>query len=319
MNAAPLIEIEGINHFYGERQALRDLSFQVTSGAMFGVLGPNGGGKTTLFRILATLLAPTSGIARIDGCDVVTDRASVRSKIGVVFQNPSLDNQLTAQENLLYHGRLHGMTWALAKDKATQWLDRFHVADRADDRVAQLSGGLRRRVELAKAMMHQPRLLLLDEPSTGLDPGARNALTARLKSVCRDQGVSVLLTTHLMDEADDCDRVAVLDEGRLIRIDSPEALKASLGGEVIRIPSSESESLAPRIAKQFDVTAEAVDGAVHIQCDQGHALVPRLMEAFPGEIRSITVGKPTLEDVFLHLTGHRLWEQATSSEGGRKK
>ena len=319
MNAAPLIEIEGINHFYGERQALRDLSLQVASGAMFGVLGPNGGGKTTLFRILATLLAPTSGTARIDGCDVVKDRAAVRSKIGVVFQNPSVDGQLTAQENLLYHGRLHGMTWASAREKAIRWLDRFGVGDRAGDRVARLSGGLRRRVELAKAMMHRPRLLILDEPSTGLDPGARNALTALLKSLCRDRGITVLLTTHLMDEADDCDRVAVLDQGRLIRVESPDALKASLGGEVIRIPSSESGSLAPRIAKRFDVSAEAVDGAVHIQCDQGHALVPRLMEAFPEAITSITVGKPTLEDVFLHLTGHRLWEQTPTAEGGRKK
>jgi ABC-2 type transport system ATP-binding protein len=173
--------------------------------------------------------------------------------------------------------------------------------------VAVLSGGLRRRVELAKAMMHQPQLLILDEPSTGLDPGARNALTARLRSLCRDHGAGVLLTTHLMDEADDCDQVAVIDEGRLIRVDSPEALKASIGGQVIRIPTSESKSLAPRIAERFDVSAEAVDGAVHIQCEEGRVLVPRLMEAFPEEIASITVGKPTLEDVFLHLTGHRLW------------
>jgi ABC-2 type transport system ATP-binding protein len=307
MNTAPLIEIDGISHSYGERTALRDVSMEVASGALFGVLGPNGGGKTTLFRILSTLLAPTSGAARIDGCDVVADRAAVRGKIGVVFQSPSVDGQLTSRENLLYHGRLYGMSRSFAEEMAARWLDRFGVADRADDRVAVLSGGLRRRVELAKAMMHQPQLLILDEPSTGLDPGARNALTARLKSLCRDQGVTVLLTTHLMDEADDCDRIAVIDEGRLIRVESPEVLKASIGGQVIRIPTSESKSLAPRIAERFDVSAEAVDGAVYIQCEEGRVLVPRLMEAFPEEIASITVGKPTLEDVFLHLTGHRLW------------
>lgn len=306
MSGASLIEIDGIGHRYGERQALDAVRFDVDRGALFGVLGPNGCGKTTLFRILSTMLTPTSGTARIDGADVVADRAAVRGMIGVVFQSPGVDGHLTAKENLICHGRLYGMSRASAEARAVEWLERFGVADRSEDRVVKLSGGLRRRVELAKAMMHEPRLLILDEPSTGLDPGARNALTARLRGVCRDQGATVLLTTHLMDEADDCDRVAILDEGRLVRVDTPDALKASIGGEVIRIPSGNADTLAPRIAERFHVPAKAVDGAVHIESDEGHALVPRLMEAFPNEIASITVGKPTLEDVFLQLTGHRL-------------
>lgn len=312
----PKVEIDSLTHCYGRRAALDDVSFDVSPGCIFGLLGPNGGGKTTLFKILATLLTPTRGAARIGGANVVTDRSTVRRCIGVVFQQPSLDRKLTVLENIRHQGHMYGLSGVELLRRGRTLLERFAVADRAGDLVETLSGGLQRRVELAKALLHRPGVLILDEPSTGLDPGARLTLMNHLRELRDREGVTVLLTTHLMEEADDCDRVAVLDNGRLSAIDTPAALKRIVGGEVLTLTTREPITLARKVSQTLRVSAEVADGAVRIEHERGHEFVTDLIETFPGEIDRVTVGKPTLEDVFVHLTGHGLSDdRCDASEG----
>jgi len=300
------VRINGLSHRYGDRVALSNVTFDVTAGAIFALLGPNGSGKTTLFRILATLLTPSEGSAYVAGADVRGQQRLVRERIGVVFQKPSLDEQLTVLENLTHQGHLYGLRGADLKHRGAESLERFGLSDRAGDRVSTLSGGLQRRVELAKALLHRPRVLILDEPSTGLDPGARSILMERLHELRNTEGVTSLLTTHLMDEADACDRMAILDEGRLVALDTPDALKATIGGDVLTLSTADPAELAAKIEARFRAQPTVVERTVRIERDRGHEFVPELIEAFPGRIDSVTVGKPTLDDVFVHLTGHRL-------------
>jgi len=300
------VELIHLTHRYGERTALDAVSFHVEGPTIFGLLGPNGGGKTTLFKILTTLLRPTSGTATVAGADVVRDAARVRRSIGIVFQSPSVDVKLSVLENLCHQGMLYGIRGRELKGRAIEQLDRFSLRDRAQDRVETLSGGLRRRVELAKSLLHKPSILILDEPSTGLDPGARAALMDQLVQLRDRENVTCLLTTHLLEEAERCDRLAVLDKGRLVALDTPDVLKSTVGGEVISVRSGDPVSLAARIQDRFGVAADVVDAAVRIEVDNGHIMVPDIIEAFPGEVDSVTVGRPTLEDVFVHFTGHRL-------------
>jgi ABC-2 type transport system ATP-binding protein len=298
-----MIEIRSLSHRYDEREALRDVSFDVAAGSVFALLGPNGGGKSTLFRILTTLLTPTAGQAAVHGFDVVRDRAEVRRRIGVVFQSPSLDGKLTVAENLTHQGHLYGLSGSLLRERAAAAAERMHVADRAGDRVDTLSGGLKRRVELAKCLLHRPPVLLLDEPSTGLDPGARSDMMEHLLQLAQGDGVTVLLTTHLMDEADRCDRVAILDEGRLVALDSPSILKSTVGGDVLTLESAEAPALAAEVSARLGCAATAHDGAVRIEHRDAAGLLPGLFAAYPGRIDRVTLGRPTLDDVFLDLTG----------------
>ena len=297
-----LLVVESLTHRYGERTALDNVSFEVARAEIFGLLGPNGGGKTTLFRILCTLMQPTSGRALMDGGPID------RRRIGVVFQSPSLDKKLTVVENIRHQGHLYGLSGAPLAARMTELLERFGLADRAHDLVEKLSGGLRRRVELAKGLLHRPELLLLDEPSTGLDPLARRELSDYLETLRKNDGVTVLLTTHLMEEADRCDRLALLDRGKLVALDRPAALKERVGGDVISIVAREPEQLREKIQKQFGVEAGLVDRTLRIERPRAHEFIPELVEAFPGAIDSVSVGKPTLEDAFIHLTGHRFEE-----------
>ncbi len=284
-------------------------------GWVFGLLGPNGGGKTTLFRVLATLLSPTQGSASVAGYDVVAQRYSVRARIGIVFQRPSLDGKLTVLENVIHHGHLHGLWGRQLRARSGELLDGFGLSDRASDRVEKLSGGLQRRVELAKALLPRPDVLILDEPSTGLDPAACSGFMDRLQELKERDQVTSLLTTHLTDEADRCDRIGILDQGRLLAVGTPAELKATIGGDVITVACRSPRQVAERIQAKFAVTATGADGVVRIERDRGHEFVPQLIEAFPGEIESIKVGRPTLDDVFLHLTGHRLWNAGADREG----
>jgi len=305
--AQPVVEVSSISHRYGDRIALDQVSFSVEGGRIFGLLGPNGSGKTTLFKILATLLAPVEGCAKVAGSDVVAQRNGVRARIGIVFQRPSVDGKLTVLENMTYHGHLYGLWGPHLRRRSVELLGRVGLQDRICDPVEQLSGGLQRRVELAKALLSRPDVLILDEPSTGLDPGARLGFMDSLQELKRNDGVTSLLTTHLLDEADRCDEIGILDQGELIAAGPPAQLKATIGGDVITVSCRDTERLADQAKAQFGVDAAAVDGAVRIERQRGHEFVPQLVEAFPGEIESVTVGKPTLDDVFLHLTGRRLW------------
>lgn len=305
--AGPILDVEGLSFAYGDHVALDGLSFSVRRGEIFGLLGPNGGGKTTLFRILATLLAPRSGTARIAGHDVVGAPQAVRENIGVVFQAPSLDGKLTVRENMRHQGHLYGMSGPALERRIDEMLDRVAMRTRENDRVDALSGGMKRRVDLAKGLMHRPALVLLDEPTTGLDPGARIDLWEHLATARAEDGLSVLVTTHLMEDADRCDRLLIVDRGRIVALDTPEALREGVGGDVVVARTSDARALADEVRRRFAEEVEVVDDTIRIRRARGHEFVPALFEAFPGRIEAISVGKPTLEDVFIQRTGHRLW------------
>ena len=304
------VEVDRLRHRYGERVALDGVSFAVAQGEIFGLLGPNGGGKTTLFKIVSTLLFPAEGTVRVFGDDVVSHPAAVRRRLGVVFQHPALDGRLTVEENLRHQGHLYGLSGRALTGRIGEVLARVRIEDRRRDLVSTLSGGLQRRAEVAKALLHRPALLVLDEPSTGLDPSARRDIWQDLATLRRQEGTSVILTTHLMDEAAACDRVAILDLGKLVALDTPAALTSAIGGDVVQVATRDPQGLAARVAQRFGVRAEVVDGKVHIERDRAHEFIAELVEGFPGEIDAVTFGKPTLEDVFVRFTGRRLEEAA---------
>jgi ABC-2 type transport system ATP-binding protein len=304
---SPVIRIERLSHRYDQRQALNDVSFDARSAEIFGLLGPNGSGKTTLFRILSTLMLPSEGRALILGHDAAREPNAVRREIGVVFQAASVDAKLTVAENLRHQGHLYGLSGNALKQRMLEMLGRVGLADRAGDRVETLSGGQQRRVELAKGLLHHPSVLLLDEPSTGLDPGARRDLWLYLKTLRDQERVTVIVTTHLMEEAEHCDRLAILNEGKLVALGTPAELKREIGGEVIVMEARDPQSLAQRIEARFGGPCSVIDGKVRLERAQGHRFVTEVVEAFPGEIDSISVSKPTLEDVFIDRTGHRFW------------
>lgn len=304
------VVVKGLIHDYkakgkvAARRALNDVSFSVAEGELFGLLGPNGGGKSTLFRILATSFAPTGGSAVILGHDLIADPASVRRFLGVVFQYPSLDNKLTVQENLLHGGRLYGLSGAQLSARIGEMLNHYRLTPRAGDLCGTLSGGLRRRVELAKSLLHKPKVILLDEPSTGLDPAARQDLWEHLMTLKRE-GATILTTTHLMDEGDRCDRVAILDQGKIVAQGTPAALKAEIGGDVITIETDDASGLRDEITKRFGVTPQAFGGTLRLERSSGHAFIPQLVEAFPGRLKTVSLSRPSLEDAFLHHAGRR--------------
>jgi len=312
--AAPAVEAEGLTLSYGERKALDGVSLRVPRGEIFALLGPNGGGKTTLFRILSTSLPPDSGSLRIDGLDAARERREVRRRLGVVFQAPSLDRKLSVLENLSCQGRLYGLSGREIASRSRELLEALRLSDRASDLVETLSGGLARRAEIAKALLHRPPVLLLDEPSTGLDPGARKDLRELLARLS-GEGTAVLLTTHLFEEAEAADRIGLLDHGRLVGLGTPAELKSAVGGDVIAVATSgpeEAAALAREVRERFGADAGkvgSVDASVRLERKEAHAFVPRLVEAFPGRFRSLTIGEPTLEDAFVDLTGHGFRER----------
>jgi ABC-2 type transport system ATP-binding protein len=303
------VAIRGVSHRYGDRLALDDLSLNIAPQEIFGFLGPNGGGKTTLFRLLSTLVRPQSGEISVLGRDLVADQVAVREQIGVVFQAPSLDKKLTVAENLRHHGRLYGLRGRDLETRASEMLERLGLSDRRDTLAEELSGGLRRRVELAKGLLHRPRLLLLDEPSTGLDPAARSDLWQYLELVRGRDGVTVVLTTHLLEEAERADRLAILDRGRLVALDTPANLRASVGGDSITIEAESPPEIVDDLQRRFGLTARVVGHTVRLEIPEGRRRVSELAESFGTRIRSITCGQPTLEDVFIARTGHRFWAE----------
>jgi len=307
VNTQPAIEIVDLDLSYGDVKALRKVTFSVSTGEIFGLLGPNGSGKTSLFRALTTLLSPTAGSILVFGENIERSPVSVRSVAGVVFQSQSLDRKLTVIENLRHQGHLYGLSGTDLRRRTTEVLERFGLTDRGSDIVEVLSGGMRRRVELAKSILHRPRLLLLDEPSTGLDPGARREFWQYLEALNRQDGTTVLLTTHLMDEAEKCHRLAILNEGVLVALDTPEALKSRVGGDVIVLRTQDVKQLSQSIGSRFGVLAAVMDNTVRIERPKGHEFITDLVEAFPGQIDAVTLSKPSLEDVFIHMTGQDFW------------
>lgn len=320
MSSPSAVVISHLAHRYGEHEAIRDLSLGIAEREIFAILGPNGSGKTTLFRVLSTLIPIQQGDVHILGRDLRREAAAIRSQLGVVFQAPSIDKKLTVLENVIYHGRLYGLGGRALHARADEMLTRLGLADRRRDLVEKLSGGLRRRVELATGMLHQPRLLLLDEPSTGLDPGARSDLWQYLEQVRDNDGVTVVVTTHLLEEAERADRIAIMHKGQLAALGTPHELQAAVGGDAITIRTKDAAALAAQIQQKFNVPAMVVDGSVRLEQPNGHQWIPRLVEAFPDRTEAITLGKPTLEDVFIHFTGHQFWdEDVEDAEQPKKK
>lgn len=309
-SAASPISLDQVSHDYGTRLALDHLSFDVRPAEIFGLLGPNGSGKTTLFRILSTLMVPTGGHAYISGYDVATHPTQARQQTGIVFQASSLDVKLTVAENLMHQGHLYGLSGRELQTRSKEVLARVGLSDRASDLAETLSGGQKRRVELAKGLIHSPSVLLLDEPSTGLDPGARIDLWHYLRLLRDEQGVTVLVTTHLMEEAEHCDRLAFLNAGRLVALGSPAELKAQIGGDIVQFDTASPEAaqqLAAALEQRFRVTPVIVENAVRVEREQGHRFLTEVVEAFPGAVEGVSVAKPSLEDVFIQRTGHRFW------------
>lgn len=310
-SAEAVISLQDLVHRYENRTALNGVSFDVHAAELFGLLGPNGSGKTTLFRILSTLMIPTAGHAFVLGYDVAREASRLRNQIGVVFQAQSVDPKLTAYENLWHQGHLYGLRGSALKKRVMEILARVGLADRAKERVETFSGGMQRRIELAKGLLHKPGVLLLDEPTTGLDPGARRDLWQYLQILRDEEHVSVLVTTHLMEEAEKCDRLAIMNEGNLVALGTSAELKTEIGGDVILLDAAhDAESLAERIRLQFHVGTTVLGSQVRIERENGHHFVPDLVEAFPGDIQAISVSKPALEDVFIHRTGHKFWSES---------
>lgn len=318
--AAPVISVQNLVHRYETRTALNGISFDVRPAELFGLLGPNGSGKTTLFRILSTLMIPTAGRALVMGCDAAQDAPRLRRQIGVVFQAQSIDLKLTAYENLWHQGHLYGLRGSALKDRVAEILSRVGLADRAKERVETFSGGMQRRIELAKGLLHHPGVLLLDEPTTGLDPGARRDLWQYLQILRDEERVSVLVTTHLMEEAERCDRLAIMNEGNLVALGTPAELKSEIGGDVILLDAAiDAALLAEHIRERFRVEAVVLGTQLRIERNEGHRFVPDLVEAFPGEIQAISVSKPALEDVFIHRTGHKFWSEEREAAASLEK
>jgi ABC-2 type transport system ATP-binding protein len=309
-SAVAVILVQNLVHRYENRTALNGVSFDVRRAELFGLLGPNGSGKTTLFRILSTLMIPSAGRATIMGCDAVQEPGRLRRQIGVVFQAQSVDLKLTAYENLWHQGHLYGLRGSALKRRIQEILSRVGLADRAQELVETFSGGMQRRIELAKGLLHHPGVLLLDEPTTGLDPGARRDLWQYLQVLRDEEHVSVLVTTHLMEEAERCDRLAILNEGNLVALGTPTELKSEIGGDVIMLDAAhDAVALAEHVRTRFHVEASVLGNQVRIEQEAGHRFVPDVVEAFPGEIQAISVSKPALEDVFIHRTGHKFWSE----------
>lgn len=310
MSSNDAIIIRDLTKNYGERRALDHLTLTIKRGELFCLLGPNGGGKSTLFRILSTLLQPDHGEAGIVGHSVTMDSAAVRAKIGVVFQAPSLDGKLTVRENLLCGGAMYGLRGKELEQRLRDAVAMVQLEERLHDRVETLSGGLQRRTEIAKCLLIRPEVLLLDEPSTGLDPAARLDLWAALENLRHDRGVTVFCTTHLMEEAARADRVGIMSEGKLVALGTPAELTSALGGDVLSLSVHHgADQLAQRINQHHGIIATVVEGEVRIEHPQAYELAARLAAEYPHEITGIRVARPTLEDVFVARTGRLFGEQ----------
>jgi ABC-2 type transport system ATP-binding protein len=309
-----VIEVQSLGFRYADREALRDVTFEVSEAQIFGLLGPNGGGKTTLFRILSTLLRHETGRATVKGWDVRSSPFEVRRVTGIAFQSNSLDIQLTPVENLQHQGHLHGLKGAVLQSRVVELLQYFGLEERQNEPLKKFSGGMLRRVELAKALLHDPAVLLLDEPTAGLDPAASRVFWRYLKSLRDQRRMTILLTTHSMDEAERCDCLGILNEGQIVSVGSPQALKSEIGTEVVAIQTTQPQKLAEDLRNALSLDPWIMGGVVRIEQADGHKLVARVIESFPGLVDSVTVGKPTLEDVFIHQTGHRFQDDGSAEE-----
>jgi ABC-2 type transport system ATP-binding protein len=314
-----VIEVDELRKSFDAFEAVRGVSFDVRPGEVFGFLGPNGAGKTTTINMLCTLARPSSGRATVAGHDVVGERDDVRRNIGLVFQDPTLDGYLTAAQNLRLHAELYGVDPALVPGRMQQMLEMVGLWDRRDATVMTFSGGMRRRLEIARGLMHSPRVLFLDEPTIGLDPQTRSSIWSYIRQLRESEEITIFMTTHYMDEAEFCDRIAIMDHGQIVALDSPETLKASVGADRIRIETDDNEEAIEALRDQFDVEARVAEGAVMFSVPGGEEFVPRLFGELGLPIRSVSVARPSLDDVFMKYTGTTIRDAEESASNFRNR
>ncbi|MBM3671210.1 MAG: ATP-binding cassette domain-containing protein [Actinobacteria bacterium] len=303
MGSPSAIEVEGLVRRFGDFTAVNEVSFAVEPGELFGFLGPNGAGKTTTISILCTLLRPSGGAARVAGFDVDTQPGEVRSSIGLVFQELTLDDYLTGMQNLRFHAVLYGYPAAEVSGRATPLLEMVGLEDRADQQVRFYSGGMKRRLEIARGLLHSPRVLFLDEPTIGLDPQTRVHIWDYVDTLRKRESTTMFLTTHYMDEADRCDRIAIIDQGRIVAIDTPDALKNSVGLDTVVLNTSDDQVALEEIQRGLDVMGEHTDEGLRLRVPEGESFVPRLFEHLTVGVANVAMHRPSLDDVFIKYTG----------------
>jgi len=311
----PAVEVADLVKSYGDIDAVRDVSFTVAQGEVFGFLGPNGAGKSTTINVLCTLTAPTSGAARVGGFDVCSERDAVRRHIGLVFQDPTLDIHLTAEQNLRLHAELYGIEAAAIPSRIEQMLAMVDLADRRDQPVLTFSGGMKRRLEIARGLLHSPRILFLDEPTIGLDPQTRNSIWRYIRALQEAEGTTIFMTTHYMDEAEFCDRIAIMDRGEIVVLDTPAKLKQSVGADRVALGTADDDAAIQELKDRFGIEASVAEGAVTFHVADGGEFVPRLFAELDTPITSVAVSRPTLDDVFLRYTGTTIRDAETLGPG----
>jgi ABC-2 type transport system ATP-binding protein len=309
----PVIQATGLVKKYGNLEAVRGIDLEVRPGEIFGFLGPNGAGKSTTISILCTLLLPTAGTARVAGIDVVREPARVRRRIGLVFQEPSLDDQLTGRENLEFHAYIYSVPSDIRRGRIDQMLELLQLTDRASSQVRTYSGGMKRRLEIARGMLHEPQVLFLDEPTLGLDPQTRRSIWTHLNELRSRTGITIFMTTHYMDEAEYCNRIAIIDRGQIVALGTPDELKAKVGGDVVTMTSTQAGAAAEEIQKLLRVTPVHDDGTLRMEVPDGKKFVPRLVRELTVPVDTISMRRPSLDDVFLKLTGHAIRDEEASS------
>jgi ABC-2 type transport system ATP-binding protein len=319
LNGGPAIAVEGLSKRYGDLEAVKGVGFEVRPGEVFGFLGPNGAGKTTTIGMLCTLVRPTGGAARVAGHDIVADRDEVRRNIGLVFQDPTLDAYLTAEQNLRFHGELYGLPRDVMDERIALVLDMVDLTDRKDGKVETFSGGMKRRLEIARGLLHSPRVLFLDEPTVGLDPQTRSAIWGYIDQLKDTEDITIFLTTHYMEEAEYCDRIAIIDHGEIVVLDTPEKLKANVGKDRVQIVTGDDEAAIAALKGRFGIDAGVHEGAVTFAVSSGEEFVPRLFAELGVPIRSVHVARPSLDDVFMNYTGTTIRDaEAGSNEWARR-
>jgi ABC-2 type transport system ATP-binding protein len=316
----PAIEVNDLRKSFGDVEAVSGVSFEVAAGEIFGFLGPNGAGKTTTINMLCTLTRPSAGSAFVAGHDVVRERDDVRRHIGLVFQDQTLDGYLTAEQNLRMHAELYGVDSKLVPGRMRQVLEMVGLWERRDGQVMTFSGGMRRRLEIARGFLHSPRVLFLDEPTIGLDPQTRSSIWRYIRALQRSEQITIFMTTHYMDEAEFCDRIAIMDQGRIVVLDTPDTLKAQIGADRVTIHTDDDDAAVAALAERFAIEAQIAEGAVTFYVPSGEEFVPRLFAELGVPIRSVSVSRPTLDDVFMAHTGSTIRdaEQSPASDRNRR-
>jgi ABC-2 type transport system ATP-binding protein len=312
------VSVSGLVKRYDEVEAVRGIDFEVNSGEIFGFLGPNGAGKSTTISMLCTLVKPTAGSALVAGHDVVSERDEVRRSIGLVFQDTTLDGYLTAEQNLRLHAELYGVPREVVGERMRQVTEMVGLWDRRDSLVNTFSGGMKRRLEIARGLLHSPRVLFLDEPTVGLDPQTRSSIWRYVRELKAREQITIFLTTHYMDEAEYCDRIAIMDQGQIIVLDTPEALKANVGKDRVQLHTDDEDATIAALAERFDIEATVAEGAVTFGVPQGELFVPRLFAELGLPIRSVSVARPSLDDVFMAYTGTTIRDAEASQTDSRR-